>query len=564
MIKDMGFEFSIVLDEKENSTVEYCIHPTLKDELICKSYFFNPNVVDDDKVIKAQIDSLEQEASLGAKLSSQIYPKVRDLKEVENRYYGSKSLSKSNALYLVRDYVGGISFEQLGKVNHSLLQSIQAENSSKPKATQLQNFWLESMLKLSEGLYELQGLGYAHGDLNLTNLRLDTKGQVKLMDFGMACKLGEFKGGTPEFYSPGHLAGNLDSRSDLFAVGLHLCYWVFGTQPLLSKSLSEVSLFISGLEHSARRLDDWLQNQKEYLPKAYALEWAQIIRSCLLSEEQGGYEDLDEFIENLEILKKSLSKIEFDIGNTVTTSLLEEPEFKQEFELEQKSKEENELNYFKEYASFWEPSQQLAFFRWAQGNSQLQDEWALAWQELEAIKLDQKRHWKQRGKNQLKAGAVAVVVIIGMRILFPSFFEDEKKAPLLYTQESKVKTELKMLGFKDSLKYPGSKPFESVEKKSKRVLFKMTPTLKEELLKKTQIEDVKSWTLNGQKLMGAGIWMNVTKLKKGLYKLKAVSQKGETRCWSPNYSAKAKSSSMGDVEFLSKMNWAQEPCTKKK
>lgn len=154
--------------------------------------------------------------------------------------------------------------------------------------------------------------------------------------------------------------------------------------------------------------------------------------------------------------------------------------------------------------------------------------------------------------------------MIGIVILFPGFFEDEKKAPLLYTQESKVKTELKMLGFKDSLKYPGSKPFESVEKKSKRVLFKMTPSLKEELLKETQIENIKSWTLNGQKLMGTGVWLKVTKLKKGLYKLKAVSQKGETRCWSTNYLARAQSSLEGEGEVLSKMNWAQEPCTKKK
>jgi len=81
----------------------------------------------------------------------------------------------------------------------------------------------------AEGLAAVHAQDVIHRDFKTANIMLDTRGQVKVMDFGIAKELGsESTGismagqvlGTPEYMSPEHAqGGRLDFRSDIYALG---------------------------------------------------------------------------------------------------------------------------------------------------------------------------------------------------------------------------------------------------------------------------------------------------------------------------------------------------------
>lgn len=84
-------------------------------------------------------------------------------------------------------------------------------------------------LAAAEGLEAVHAQGVIHRDFKTANIMLDGRGQVKVMDFGIAKELGaETTGlslaghvmGTPEYMSPEHAqGGTVDFRSDLYALG---------------------------------------------------------------------------------------------------------------------------------------------------------------------------------------------------------------------------------------------------------------------------------------------------------------------------------------------------------
>ncbi|MET0556169.1 MAG: protein kinase [Vicinamibacteria bacterium] len=80
----------------------------------------------------------------------------------------------------------------------------------------------------AEGLAAVHAQDVIHRDFKTANIMVDTRGQVKVMDFGIAKELGsESTGislaghvlGTPEYMSPEHAqGGRLDFRSDIYAL----------------------------------------------------------------------------------------------------------------------------------------------------------------------------------------------------------------------------------------------------------------------------------------------------------------------------------------------------------
>jgi serine/threonine-protein kinase len=84
-------------------------------------------------------------------------------------------------------------------------------------------------LAASEGLAAVHAQDVIHRDFKTANIMIDVRGQVKVMDFGIAKELGsESTGismagqvlGTPEYMSPEHAqGGRIDFRSDIYALG---------------------------------------------------------------------------------------------------------------------------------------------------------------------------------------------------------------------------------------------------------------------------------------------------------------------------------------------------------
>jgi serine/threonine-protein kinase len=98
---------------------------------------------------------------------------------------------------------------------------------------------LEISLQLCAGLSAVHAQGILHRDLKPANVMLDENGQVKLTDFGLACKTEsvskrDISAGTPAYMSPEQVIGKeVTVRSDIYSLGLIL-YEIFNGKPAYS------------------------------------------------------------------------------------------------------------------------------------------------------------------------------------------------------------------------------------------------------------------------------------------------------------------------------------------
>lgn len=93
---------------------------------------------------------------------------------------------------------------------------------------------LEIARKMSAGLAAAHDKGVLHRDLKPSNIMLDARGEVLIMDFGLAGLVHEIKdvrSGTPAYMAPEQLVGKeVTVRSDIYALGLVL-YELFTGKP---------------------------------------------------------------------------------------------------------------------------------------------------------------------------------------------------------------------------------------------------------------------------------------------------------------------------------------------
>ena len=123
-----------------------------------------------------------------------------------------------NQVFLSMEYVDG---EDLS----SLLQRVGRLPSDKA---------LEIARKICAGLAAAHDKGVLHRDLKPANVMLDRRGEVHIMDFGLAGlahEIEDVRSGTPAYMAPEQLAGNeVTARSDIYALGLVL-YELFTGKP---------------------------------------------------------------------------------------------------------------------------------------------------------------------------------------------------------------------------------------------------------------------------------------------------------------------------------------------
>jgi serine/threonine-protein kinase len=103
--------------------------------------------------------------------------------------------------------------------------------------------------QVSRGLQAAHEQGIIHRDIKPQNVLIDAKGEVKLMDFGVA-RMAEAPEamtqaglivGTPHYMSPEQVQGKqLDARSDVYAMGILLYELLIGRRPFESSSLTGI------------------------------------------------------------------------------------------------------------------------------------------------------------------------------------------------------------------------------------------------------------------------------------------------------------------------------------
>ena len=113
--------------------------------------------------------------------------------------------------------------------------------------------------QLAEALDAAHSRRILHRDIKPGNIMLDRRGQVKVLDFGLARRFGQETPtdtstlsspltqtgmliGTPHYMSPEQVLGReLDHRSDIFSLGVVLYELVVGQKPFLGKTVGETT-----------------------------------------------------------------------------------------------------------------------------------------------------------------------------------------------------------------------------------------------------------------------------------------------------------------------------------
>jgi len=178
---------------------------------------------------------------------------------------------------------------------------------------------LEVAIQVANALTAAHAAGIVHRDIKPENVMLRPDGYIKVLDFGLAKLTEKFDSedsfdpeattkplrdtspgvimGTVSYMSPEQSRGNrVDSRSDIFSLGVVIYEMATGHRPFIGDTMSDVMAAI--LEKEPPPL-------AKYLPHAPAeLQW--IISKTLAKDREARYQTIRELLNDLKRLKHQL------------------------------------------------------------------------------------------------------------------------------------------------------------------------------------------------------------------------------------------------------------------
>ena len=164
-------------------------------------------------------------------------------------------------------------------------------------------------IQAAEGLSAAHEMAIVHRDIKSSNIIVTGKGQVKILDFGLAHKSGLSKltktgstVGTAAYMSPEQARGEkLDARSDLWSLGVVLYEMITGKQPFRGEH--EMAVLYSVVNEQP-------QPVQTFVPDA-SPELIHILRRALEKEPSERYQSAADMLIDLRRLKKDTSRVGF-------------------------------------------------------------------------------------------------------------------------------------------------------------------------------------------------------------------------------------------------------------
>jgi serine/threonine-protein kinase len=159
-------------------------------------------------------------------------------------------------------------------------------------------------IQICRGLEKAHQANIIHRDIKPANLLLNTDGQIKIMDFGLAKLMdatrltkSKLTRGTALYMSPEQVEGeDVDQRSDIWSFGVVLYEMLTGIVPFEEEYLQ--AMFYSILNEEPKPISDF----SDQIP--VALE--KIVNKCLQKKADSRYQSMSEVLTDLKELKQDL------------------------------------------------------------------------------------------------------------------------------------------------------------------------------------------------------------------------------------------------------------------
>jgi serine/threonine protein kinase len=162
-------------------------------------------------------------------------------------------------------------------------------------------------LQIGEALQEAHAKGIVHRDVKADNVMLTSKGQAKVMDFGLAKLRGAMKltrtsstVGTLAYMPPEQIqGGEVDHRSDIFSFGVLLFEMLTGKLPFRGEH--EAAMVYSIVNEDPQAIDQLLPNLSPII--------VNLIQRCLEKDPNDRYQHFDDIVADLRRSQKKTSRI---------------------------------------------------------------------------------------------------------------------------------------------------------------------------------------------------------------------------------------------------------------
>jgi serine/threonine-protein kinase len=216
-------------------------------------------------------ERFRREAQITAKLTHPNLVKVRDF-------------GQHNSLpYIVMEYVDGCAMDEY----------LRQRKGPLPEAT-----ILKVLMSVASALSVAHAAGIIHRDLKPANILISQKGQLKVADLGLAraqdmpaLTMEQMMVGSPGYMSPERLVagGDVDHRSDIYALGVIGYQLVFGTMPYNGDIVQVIHGHMSG-----RASFD--------LPTHCRPETVQLIKKMMAYDQNHRHQSAEEVVEHVRAL----------------------------------------------------------------------------------------------------------------------------------------------------------------------------------------------------------------------------------------------------------------------
>ncbi len=182
-------------------------------------------------------------------------------------------------------------------------------------------------IQIGDALQEAHSRGVVHRDIKTDNIMVNSKNQIKVMDFGLAKLKGSLKlsktsstVGTLAYMAPEQIqGGEVDARSDIFSFGVVLYELLTGHLPF--DAVHEAAMMYAILNEAP-------QPVQKYLPEISS-ELVHILNRALEKDPEDRYQTVHDMVIDLRRVKKETSRVSRIVDTALPvekeTSFITEP-----------------------------------------------------------------------------------------------------------------------------------------------------------------------------------------------------------------------------------------------